>query len=412
MMTGRQPAVLRSAAPIRLLLVTDTAILGRGGSERFICNLLGGLDPQQFRVDVLQLIEPPLQAERLREQPPGEHIRLEYRPVDAVYGQRGRAVFRELRDRIAGGGYDIVQSQHEKSDILCALLPRLPGGPWRISNRRDMGFQKNRLLKAGFRAINHRFDRVIAPSKAILDALVQHESVRAERTQCLPNGVDATRFVPMEGTARAEARARFGLGEDAFVFGCVARMVPVKRHEDLIAGFAAAAANRQDVRLVLVGGGPLEEQLRQQAHQAGVADRVMFCGERRDIEQVLPLLDCFTLASSTEGMSNAALEAMACGLPVIATAVGGNVEVVEAPATGMLVPAHSPLRIAAAMHELLARPERARQMGARARQRVEERFSIEAMVRAFSHFYHSLQPSPVKLGAPIAAPMNTTRSLP
>ena len=95
-MTGRQPAVLRSAAPIRLLLVTDTAILGRGGSERFICNLLGGLDPRLFRVDVLQLIEPPPQADRLREQPPGEHIRLEYRPVDAVYGRRGRAA------RVAG----------------------------------------------------------------------------------------------------------------------------------------------------------------------------------------------------------------------------------------------------------------------------------------------------------------------
>jgi len=402
-MTGRQPAVLQRAAPIRLLLVTDTAILGRGGSERFICNLLGGLDHRQFRIDVLQLIEPPSPSERLRDPPPGEHIRLEYRPVDAVYGRRGRAVYRELRERVAGGSYDIVQSQHEKSDILCALLPRIPGGPLRISNRRDMGFQKNRLLHAGFRAINHRFDRVIAPSKAILDALVRNESVRRERTQCLPNGVDAERFAPMPAAQRDAARQRFGLRADAFVFGCVARMAPVKRHEDLIAGFAAAAEQRSDAQLVLVGGGPLEEQLRRQAQLAGVGDRVLFCGERRDIEQVLPLFDCFVLASSTEGMSNAALEAMACALPVIATAVGGNVEVVDSPRTGLLVPAHSPVRIAAAMRELLAHPERARQMGALARQTVEARFSIDAMVRAFAQFYQALQPAGMALGGALPA---------
>ena len=384
-------------SPIRLLLVTDTAVLGRGGSERFICNLLGGLDPRRFRIDVLQLSEPPSAAERLREQPPGEHIRLEYRPVDAVYGRRGRAVYRELRERLAGGGYDIVQSQHEKSDLLCALLPRTPGGPWRISNRRDMGFQKSRLLATAFRALNHRFDRVIAPSRAILDALVHGERVAADRTQCLPNGVDIDRFRTIDPEARIAGRDALGLRRGGFVFGCVARLVPVKRHEDLIAGFAAATADRPDAQLLLVGGGPLEQALRRQAIALGIGSRVLFCGERRDIERILPLLDCFVLASSSEGMSNAALEAMACGLPVLATAVGGNAEVVDAPRTGMLVPPHSPLRIAAAMRELLAHPERTRQMGLLGRQRVEARFSIQAMVRDFSRFYESLQPAAAPL---------------
>ena len=394
-MTGRQPAlVVPRSAPIRLLLVTDTAILGRGGSERFICNLLSGLDPLQYRVDVVQLIEPPSVAERLRECPPGEHIRLEYRPVDAVYGARGRAVFRELRERVLGGSYDLVQSQHEKSDLLCALLPRVGSGPLRISNRRDMGFQKNTLLRLAFRSVNHRFDRVIAPSRAILEQLVQSEGVRPERTQCLPNGVDTDRFAPLPLSLRAPGRQQLGLQADAFVFGCVARMVPIKRHADLLDGFAAATQGRRDAQLLLVGGGPLEPELRAQAARLGIDGRVVFLGERRDIEQLLPLLDCFVLASSTEGMSNAALEAMACGLPVIATAVGGNAEVVEPERTGFLVPPFSPLRIAAAMRELLLRPDRARQMGGQARLRVERQFSIGAMVRAFSRFYQSLQPAP------------------
>src|SRR5690606_23191475 len=140
---------------------------------------------------------------------------------------------------------------------------------------------------------------------------------------------------------------------------------------DLLDGFAAATARHPEAQLLLVGGGPLEAELREHAARLGIAGRVVFLGERRDIERLLPLLDCFVLASSTEGMSNAALEAMACGLPVIATAVGGNAEVVEHERCGLLVPPFSPLRIAAAMRELLAHPERARQMGAEARRRVE-----------------------------------------
>lgn len=398
----RAPAdAVPRAAPIRLLLVTDTAILGRGGSERFISNLLAGLDPHRFRVDVLQLTEPLPPAECLRAPPAGNHVRLEHLPVGAVYGKRGRMAYRALRERVAAGGYDIVQSQHEKSDLLCALLPRRPGGPWRISNRRDMGFQKSRLLRAAFRLLNRRFDRVVAPSRAILDALVASDGVHMERTQCLPNGVDASRFVPLAQTQRDAGRARLGLAAGTFAFGCVARLVPVKRHQDLVDGFAAAARGRNDARLVLVGGGPLEASLRERARGAGVADQVLFCGERSDIEQVLPLLDCFVLASSTEGMSNAALEAMSCALPVIATAVGGNVEVVDSQRTGLLVPAHSPLRMAAAMQHLLAHPQRARDMGAAGRQRVEQCFSIDAMVRGFTRFYQSLQPAAMPLPTPV-----------
>jgi L-malate glycosyltransferase len=370
---------------LRVLLVTDTPILGPGGSERFLCNLLAGLDPARFRIDVVQLCEPP--AGGFRAPPPGEHIRLEYLPVDAVYGLRALRAYRALARRVAEGRYDIVQSQHEKSDILCALLPRPPRCRLWISNRRDTGFQKGRLVRFGFRAINHRFDRVVAPSRAILDGLVREERVRRERTHCLPNGVDTTRFVPAEPMRRAQRRAALGLPPHAFLFGCVARLRPVKRHCDMLEGFALATADRPDVQLVLVGDGELEQRLRAQAQTLGIADRVLFCGPRGDIEDLLPLLDVFVLTSSTEGMSNAVLEAMACGLPIIATAVGGNPETVDPPHTGLLVPPHAPAQLAKAMRELLHDPERTRAMGRRARQRAVQAFSIEAMVAGFTQLY-------------------------
>jgi L-malate glycosyltransferase len=376
---------------IRMLLVTDMPILRPGGSERFLCNLLGGLDPTRFRIDVIQLCDPP--GGDFRPPPSGSHIRLEYWPIDAVYGRRALRAFLTLRRRLLAERYHIVQSQHEKSDILCALLPRTPDCRLRISNRRDTGFQKNGLVRNGFRMLNHRFDRVIAPSRAILDGLVRDERVCRERTHCLPNGVDTVRFAPIDGPGRSAQRARFGLPPHAFLFGCVARLREVKCHRDLLDGFALAAGDRPDVQLVLVGDGELEADLRAQAARLGIADRVLFLGPRADVERLLPLFDAFVLTSRTEGMSNAVLEAMACGLPVIATAVGGNPETIDAPNSGLLVPPHAPQQLAKAMQALLDDPVRTRRMGRQARQRAIATFSIDAMVRSFSRLYQEVCPA-------------------
>jgi L-malate glycosyltransferase len=377
--------------PIRMLLVTDMPILRPGGSERFLCNLLAGLDPAQFRIDVVQLCDPP--DCNFRSPPRGSHIRLEYWPIDAVYGRRAFVAYRQLYRRLHAERYHIVQSQHEKSDLLCALLPRTADCRMRISNRRDTGFQKNPLLRASFRLLNRRFDRVIAPSRAILDGLVRDERVCRDRTHCLPNGVDTGRFAPLDRHGRAARRAELGLPPHAFLFGCVARLRAVKRHCDMLDGFAQATGQRPDVQLVLVGDGELEGELRSQAARLGIAERVLFLGPRADVEQLLPLFDAFVLTSSTEGMSNAVLEAMACGLPVIATAVGGNPETVDAPRSGLLVPPHAPEQLAKAMQTLLEDPERTVRMGREARRRAVDRFSVDAMVRSFARLYHEVCPA-------------------
>jgi len=378
---------MSDAERIRLLLVTDTPVLGPGGSESFIRHLVSGLDAERFEIDIVQLSPPPRIEQPLRKMRGGQHIRLEYRPIGPIYGWRAFAVYRELRRRILCGSYRIVQSQHEKSDILCALLPRGRGGVMKISNRRDMGFQKSTLLRTGFRVINSRFDRVIAPSRAILEGLVHREAVRRERTHCLPNGVDTQRFHPWDERRRLEGRRAMGLDDSHYLFGCAARFVPVKRHEDLLRAFAQATVDCPQARLALVGSGPLEGELHQQAEALDIGARVLFCGDRADVENVLPLLDAFVLSSSTEGMSNAILEAMACGLPIVATAVGGNPEVVQPGRTGLLVPPLAPQELATALRALLDCPERGRWMGRHGRRRVEARFSLSAMINAFSRLY-------------------------
>jgi glycosyltransferase involved in cell wall biosynthesis len=328
-------------APIRILIVTDTPLHLRGGSERFLCNLLVGLDPTRYAVDVVQMAAAAVGGGDLPASLQRPNIRLEYHPVDAVYGRAGIALYRELRRRVLSGRYQFVQSQHEKSDLICALLPRAAGCRLRVSNRRDSGFQKSGKLRLAFRLLNPRFDRFVAPSRAVLDGLVDSEAVAAERTVCLPNGVDTERFAPVPLSLRAAGRVELGLPPHAFLFGCVARLVEVKRHCDLLDGFAAAARQRPDTALVLVGGGPLQAELRARAERLDIADRVLFLGERNDIERLLPLFDAFALCSRTEGMSNAVLEAMACGLPCVATAVGGNPETLDRH-TGLLVPPFAP----------------------------------------------------------------------
>jgi L-malate glycosyltransferase len=384
------PAQARSPQPKRrkrLLLITDTDLALRGGSECFLIHLLEGLDPSAFSIDVIQLDKAPDAARVLPAD--SEYLKLEYRPLGAIYGFRAWKLWRELKARVRQGSYDVIQSQHEKSDLLCALLPAGPGRALRVSNRRDTGFQKGFALRGIFRLVNHRFDLVIAPAREILTQLIQNEGVERQRTRCLPNGVDCNRFQPVDLALRRALRADQGLPVDGYLFACVARMVPVKRHCDLLDGFALIARDYPQARLVMVGRGPLENDLRAQVARLDLVEQVIFFGEGRDMEHLLPLFDACLLTSSTEGLSNAILEAMASGLPTIATAVGGNPELIDSHRTGILVPPFSVEVLAEAMFELLSRPDHGRAMGRQARARAERDFSLAAMVDAYSGFYRS-----------------------
>lgn len=379
---------LGPARRLRMLVITDTDLLLRGGSECFLTNLLAGLDPDRFLVDVVQLDRGDPDVDPHKVPMSRSNLQLEYRPVRAIYGLAAWRVWRELRTRVKRGDYDLIQSQHEKSDVLCALLP---SGPLRISNRRDTGFQKGPALRLLFHFLNHRFDLFIAPAQAILAGLATREGVNLGRTRCLPNGVDCEHFVPFSGADRESLRQARGLPGKQTLFGCVARMVPIKRHGDLIDAFALVARQYPAASLVLIGRGPLEAQLRAQVDELGLNQRVIFHGEEPDMAGLLPLLDNLVLVSSTEGSSNAILEAMACGLPTIATAVGGNTELVEAGLTGFLVPPAAPEQIALAMGELLTRPELALAMGREARARAVSTFSLARMLADFSAFYQACQ---------------------
>jgi glycosyltransferase involved in cell wall biosynthesis len=372
---------------LRLLLLTDTSIVAAGGSERFLRNLLSRLPPERYAITVVQL-NGTSQAGAIAH-PLVSHVLLRTLGVGAVYGLRGWQAQRKLWQLVRRERFHLVQSQHEKSDLFNALLPRRYGMV-HISNRRDMGFNKSSRLRLLFRFINHRFDCVVAPARPILNGLVRDERLGIGRMTWIPNGVDADRFAPPSSATRRAARAALGLDATAPVFGCVASLTPVKRHVDLIDAFASVHAKLPAARLLLIGDGPLRATISEQIAGLGLQDAVDLLGDRSNIETLLPALDVALLTSSTEGMSNAILEAMACGLPVIATSVGGNLQLVEHQASGLLVPPANPAALAGAMLALADMPALRRTMGAAGRARIEREFSLDAMAQSYDRLYRRL----------------------
>ena len=207
------------------------------------------------------------------------------------------------------------------------------------------------------------------------------------------NGVDSARFHAAPSTRPRIAGCTFG-GDEHWLVGSVGRMQQVKDHATLARAFVRVLeiepALRKRLRLVLVGDGPLRAQVHELLRAAGVADLAWLPGERADVPDIMRGLNCFVLPSLAEGISNTILEAMSTGLPVIATDVGGNAELVRHGRSGEVVPAADVQAMAASLLRMVRDPERATVMGLEGRADVEQRFSLQAMVTTYQDLYDRL----------------------
>jgi glycosyltransferase involved in cell wall biosynthesis len=206
------------------------------------------------------------------------------------------------------------------------------------------------------------------------------ERVPARKVCVIHNGIDLTAFP-------TPAAPRPAKGNRAIH---VARLNPVKDQPTLLHAARLAADAEPSFRLDLVGDGPARAELEALHRQLNLGGHVRFLGFRDDVRDLLTAADFFVLSSVSEGISLTLLEAMAMGLPVVATDVGGNREVVAEGTTGLLVPAQSPAALAEAMLGLVRDPERARRMGAAGRRRAEEKFDLRRVVREYEELYLSL----------------------
>ena len=249
---------------------------------------------------------------------------------------------------------------------------------------------KNRKYNLLRKAIRPFIGHYISVSKDLEDWLINTVGVASNRVSQIYNGVDSQRFHPRSGS-------RVGLGpegfftEDAFVIGSVGRMAAVKDYPSLVRAFLMVLekdiANRKRLRLLIVGDGDSRQECLSMLRKAGAEEQAWLPGERSDIPELMRAMDLFVLPSLGEGISNTILEAMSSGLPVVATNVGGNVELVKESLTGTLVPPGEPEVMAKTIQEYYKNPDLVVSQGKAARQEIEARYSMEAMTDGYLKVY-------------------------
>lgn len=268
----------------------------------------------------------------------------------------------------------LVHTTDLYSNIFFLPGAALAGVPVRIGSRREIAAGKSvaqlALQRASYACAHH----VVANAEAVARRL-RAEGVRASRISVIPNGLDLTRFQPQSQ------------GAGSRVVTMVANLRPGKGQDTLIDAAALVLARVPDVRFELIGDGTERAALVARAAQRGVAHAVTFLGHVDDVPARLAQAAIFTLPSESEAFPNAVLEAMACGLPVVASAVGGIREVVHDGHTGFLVPPRDPAALADRLCSLLAQPALAATLGTRGRALVEARFSYERMVAGMTTLY-------------------------
>jgi sugar transferase (PEP-CTERM/EpsH1 system associated) len=247
--------------------------------------------------------------------------------------------------------------------------------------------RKLRWLRRLYSPFVHRY---VALSRDLERYLVESVGIRAGRIAQIYNGVDTDRFQPATGARAAVSGCPFPAGE-RWLLGTVGRMHGVKDPTLLARAFARALvlapALRGQVGLVMVGDGPLRGECQAIVNHAGLAREAWLPGERSDVADIMRGLDCFVLPSLAEGISNTILEAMATGLPVVATSVGGNVELVEHERTGLIAPAADVDAMAHALIAMASDRARAAAWGRAGRAEVERRFSLRSMVASYRNLY-------------------------
>jgi glycosyltransferase involved in cell wall biosynthesis len=204
------------------------------------------------------------------------------------------------------------------------------------------------------------------------------------------NGVDVQRFAP-DCEVRARVRRQLGLSSDAIVIGSVGRLTQLKDFPTLLRAVETLLERGEECTLLLVGSGPEEDALRKQAAASRLLrDRIIFTGVSKEVSSLVKAMDVFALPSICEGMSYTLVEAMATGLPVVASRIGGNTELIEDHATGYLCTPSAAGELADRLQELIKNPERRRAFGEAARKRAEENFSLERMLAEYRDLYLGL----------------------
>ncbi len=370
--------------------------LGVGGLENGLVNLINRLPEDKYRHSIVCLTEADEFRKRLRRDDVGVYEMHKRPGQDFGLYWRLYRLLRTLKP-------DIVHTRN-LATLECQLPAWLARVPYRVHGEHgwdvfdpDGTNRKYQLLRRAFRPLIHAY---VPLSCQLEDYLRLRVGVPGNKIRRICNGVDTDKFHPPPENVRSAIPGCPFQNPEAVLIGTVGRMHGVKDQVTLVKAFIRLITRhpryREAVRLVCVGEGPLRPECESILERAGLRDLAWLPGARDDIDVVLRGLDVFVLPSTAEGISNTILEAMATGLPVVATGVGGNPELVDDGVTGTLVTPSDEAAMADALHRYTGDPRLRREHGMEGRRRVGEEFSLAVMMRRYDDLYgHCLETLPL-----------------
>ena len=361
--------------PLRVMHLLHT--FGVGGMEVGITKLVNGLDPSRIASSICSCRPGDSLKERLRPGIPLYEFNRRRGNDPLLIGQLVR-LFREKRP-------DVIHTHRWATLCEGLIAARLAGVPYVVHG--EHGTLETRRHNAFVqRTVWNRVHRVLSVSSRLAERMARDIGFPLERIEVIRNGVDLERFTPER---RLEGRAALGFQPNQIVIGSVGRLVPVKDQATLLRALAVLRTGGFSFSGVLAGTGPLHGELQSLASALNLKDFNLL-GNRNDVERVLGALDIFVLSSESEGLSNTIQEAMATGLPVVATRVGGADELVEHERTGYLVPARDPQALAGAIANLLKDPARRQRFAQAGCERARQQFGLDRMIREYEQMYLGL----------------------
>ena len=382
------------AQPLRVAMLV-TRLVG-GGAERQMVTLAELLPRELFQVEFLALSGAGELDDRARAAGITVHYLDTAGAADAAtpmkVARRARKTFGYVRAARAGR-YDVIDAWLPPNDVLAALLRKLTKTPAVVAGRRnlsDFGAPRGSMSRAVRDLANRHVDAVVVNSEAGAADVLRHEGLRPPKVKVIRNGVRPIPDLP--GADADAARRQLGFAPDDLVVGCVASLTEVKRVDLVLQTHAELLPGHPRLRLLIVGGGALRDELELRSAQLGTQQAIRFTGNVADPEKLVGLTDVIVQASRTEGLPNALLEAASAGRAIVATDVGGTREVLDQGRTGLLVPPNDSAALGAALERLLLDPVLRRELGQSARAHVGKVFGIDRFVREFADLYRRVVP--------------------
>jgi glycosyltransferase involved in cell wall biosynthesis len=372
---------------IRILFAIDH-FHGVGGTEKHLAQLVRCLPRDTFECSLVVF---DLGTVGLIEEMRATGVPVHHVPVRRIYTPNALRRAAQLAGILRRGRFDIVQTFHQTSDTFAAIVAKLCGVKRLVSSKRDTGDLRRPIHVFLNRRLRCLFDRIIVVADAVAEAVVAADRLDRSRIVRIYNGVDAAAFAPPGALEAHTARKRLGFDDSDFVIGMVAAFRPEKDYGTFFDGAAKAMAAIPSLKVLAIGGGPLLEHYRGLYDVERFRGRIVFTGAVDDVVQYLRAMDVGCLIPGrNEGFSNAVLEKMAVGLPMIVTDVGGNAEAVGDGENGFVIPPANAEAFCTALVRLHADRRARLDMGAQSRRLVEERYSLREMCSKHEALYRSL----------------------